>query len=208
MTIEQLKRQAEAAKTSFEEAQARLFRPDGSRLFSDEAHQEQLAVLRSERNTALQEIEQQLAAETSTAQKDLAALENGGPTTLLSTEELERASAARALVADDVASLAPDELITRLRAVLHGGDRGSMLTYMQAGRRRAREMGDSPAKFELTALLEELGNGLVSDERRAELEAARSRIREAGEVREMAYLARREQRSLYEPTLAVPGPGR
>ena len=49
-----------------------------------------------------------------------------------------------------------------------------------------------------------LAKALLGDERKAELGATRRRIQEAGEVREIVYLSRREQKSLYEPNLAVP----
>jgi hypothetical protein len=40
------------------------------------------------------------------------------------------------------------------------------------------------------------------------IEAVRERAREAGDVQGMAELYRREQSSVYEPNLAVTGPGR
>lgn len=54
-------------------------------------------------------------------------------------------------------------------------------------------------------MLEELGEALVPEERRAELDAARGRILGADEVRTIAYLSRHETNSLYNPNLAVPG---
>lgn len=122
-------------------------------------------------------------------------------------------------------------MISRLKAVLHSGERASMFVYLQAGRRRARELveerlnrralnGDGPLEGgvaqgartgilpELAAALDELHEKLIPESRRAKLEATRSRVKDALDARGIANLARREQRSIYEPPLAVPGPGR
>ncbi len=200
----ELKARAEAARDRFEEQRARLFRADGkTKVYSDAEHAERLAALRSERNRMLREVQQEAQADIDAAQKDLAALENGDPTTLLTAEELERANARRALVLDDVAVLTQEELVNRLTAVLHGGDRASVFVYLQAGRRRARETDRVPP--ELPRVLEGLAEKLVPDSRKAELEAARKRIEGAGEVRDLAWLAERDQTSAYAPNYAVPG---
>ena len=209
--IEELRARAEAAAERFERARDGLLRQDGSPIYAEAEHAERLAALREERNVALREVEQELVGAVSEAQEDLAALENGDPASMLTGEELATANARRALAQDDVAGLAPEELITRLRAVRHGGDRGSMFAYALAARRRARagDIGGSEAdRLELTAVLEELGEAIVLEDRRAELEAARQRIRGADEVRTISYLAKNETTSLYNPNLAVPGPGR
>lgn len=202
--IGDLKARAESARDRFEEQRARLFRADGkTKIYSDAEHAERLAALRSERNRILREVRREAQAEADSAKRDLAALENGDPTTLLTAEELERANARRALVADDVALLTPEELQGRLEAVLRGGDRASAFVYLQAGRRRARDMGAAPP--ELSRVLEDLAEALVHEPRKAELEAARRRIEGAGEVLDLVWLAERDQTSAYEPRYAVPG---
>ena len=87
-----------------------------------------------------------------------------------------------------MSGLTPKQLIARLRAVRHSGDRASMFVYLQAARLRARG-----------------GNLGGSEAAGFELAAARSRIRGADEVRTIAYLSRHETNSLYNPDLAVPG---
>ena len=207
--IGDLRARAEEAAGRFERGRAGLVRADGKTpVYGEEEHAERLGPLREERNGALRGIERELAEAVEEAREDLAALENGDPTALLNVEELEAANARRALAQDDVAGLAPGELIGRLRAVRRGGDRGSMLTYLLAARRRARGGdlgGGEAAGFELAAVLEELSAALVTEERRAELEAARGSIRGADEVRTIAHLSRHETTSLYNPNLAVPG---
>ncbi len=142
-------------------------------------------------------------AEADSARKDLQALENGDPTTLLTAEELERANARRALVLDDVAALTQEELLSRLEAVIHGGDRASGFVYLQAGRRRARET--DRVLPELSQALEGLAEKLVPDSRKSEIEAARCRIREAEEAGGAAWLAERDQTSAYAPRYSVTG---
>ena len=206
--IGDLRVRAERAQRTFEEGRAALYRPDGGQRFSDAEHAERLGALRSERNRILREVQQEAEAEITSAQEDLAALENGDPTMLLTTEELERANARRALVLDDVADLTHEELVNRLKAVLYGGDPASMFVYLQAGRRRVREMGASRVPPELSMVLEELAEKLIPDSRKRELEAARTRIQEAGEAKDDAWLAERDQTTAYNPPYAVPGPRR
>jgi len=57
----------------------------------------------------------------------------------------------------------------------------------------------------LSGVLVELAEALVPESGKAELEATRQRIQKAGEVRDVVWLARREQSSPYSPTYSVPG---
>lgn len=215
-TIAQLRMRTEAARQRYETERAKLFRADGSKFYSDAEHDERVAALRNERNAALREIERETDEELASARADLTALENGAPTALLTTAELERANARRALVLDDVAGLRNDELVNRLEAVLHGGDRDSMFVYLQAGRRRVHELrgklGAKPGEGtgvevppELSRVLDDLAEKLVPESRKRELEVTRLRIEEAGEMRDTVYLALRDQTSFYAPNYAVTG---
>lgn len=206
INVGDLKARAQRAVETFEAGRANLFRADGeTRIYSDDEHAERLGALRSERNRILRETEEQCETATDEAQADLAALENGDPTTLLTTEELERANARRALVLDDVATLDQEALQGRLEAVMHGGDRDSMFVYLQAGRRHARSAPAGAVPPALSRVLDELAEKLIPDSRKAEIEVTRERIREAGDVHGMAYLALRDQTSAYAPRYSVPG---
>jgi hypothetical protein len=186
-------------------SRARLFRADGSQVYADAEHAERLAALRAERNRVLQEVEEAARIEIEAARAELTALENGAPTALLTADELERANVRRGHIVDDVATLTQEELINRLEAVLHGGDRVSMFCYLQAGRRRVREIAPGRVPPELAQVLEDLAERLVPASRKAELEAARKRIAGAGEVRDLVWLARREQSSAYAPAYSFSG---
>jgi hypothetical protein len=59
--------------------------------------------------------------------------------------------------------------------------------------------------FAFLAWLSSRRSARVSEE---QLQLGRKRIEGADEARGLAGLARREQSSIYEPQLAVPGPGR
>lgn len=205
--IGDLKARAERAVETFEADRDKLFRADGkTKVFSEDEHAERLAALRSERNAVLTEVEKQTQGAIEEANADLTALKHGDPTTLLTTEELERANARRALVSDDVASLDQEELQGRLEAVLHGGNRDSMFVYLQAGRGRVRGLPAGRVPPRLSQVLDELAEKLIPDSRKAEIEATRRRIREGGEVQGMVYLAKREQSSAYAPNYSVPSP--
>ncbi len=206
INIGDLRVRAERAIERFEGGRAKLFRADGeTKVYSDAEHAERIGALRAERNRILREVEEQTRTAIEEANADLTALENGDPTTLLTTEELERANARRALVSDDVAALTEKELQGRLEAVLHGGNRSSMFVYLQAGRRRVRSLPAGRVPPELAGVLDELAEKPVPESRKTELESTRCRIREGGEVQGMVYLAMREQRSPYAPNYSVPG---
>ncbi len=143
-------------------------------------------------------------AEADSARKDLQALENGDPTTLLTAEEIERANARRALVlVDDVATLTQEELVNRLEAVIHGGDRAS--GFVSTCRPAAGALAKRRVLPELSQALEGLAEKLVPDSRKSEIEAARCRIREAEEAGGAAWLAERDQTSAYAPRYSVTG---
>jgi hypothetical protein len=194
------------AVETFQAKRDKLFRSDGkTRIYSDDEHAERLGVLRRERNAVLMEVEEQARAAIEEDNANLTVLENGDPTTLLTTEELGLVNARRPLVADDIASLSDEELQGRLEAVLHGGARDSMFVYLQAGRRRVRSLPADRVPPDLSRVLDELTERLIPDSRKAEIEATRKRIEEAGDVRGIVYLGIREQSSVYAPQYSVPG---
>lgn len=222
-TIEQLRRRAEAAKRTFEEGRGRLFQADGSRLFSDQAHEEQLATLRAERNAVLDEILEQARAVRQGATTEITNLENRDPQELLTADELDRANARRAFALDTAESLSPADLAARLESVLAGGDKAAIFAHWMAGdRRRARilergrdaarrtsvnpaAVNQAPTVTELDGILIRMREVLDEGRTAREMEAARERARDASDVEGMAQLVRREQRSIYEPNLAVTG---
>lgn len=228
-TIEDLRRRAEAAKASFEEGRGRLIRPDGARLFSDEAHEEQMANLRRDRDAVLGPVIEEAREILRGTGAEIEALEHRDPAELLTAEELERANARRAFARDAAESLAPDGLVARCESVLAAGNRGAIFAAWMAGERRraqilevrrgnARRGADNPAEAslaegrastvtELDEILRRMRETLDGGRTAQEIEAVRERAVEASDVQSMAELARREQSSVYEPDYAIPGSG-
>ena len=119
MTMPQVKVRTVTARQTFEQGRTRLFGPDGSQVYSDAEHALRLGCLRSERNSAPQQIERQATEEIFTARNGPTTFSEGDPTILLTTEKFERANLRAAVILDNVASLTREELISRLEAVLH-----------------------------------------------------------------------------------------
>jgi hypothetical protein len=219
-----LKARAETAIQAFERALLGLSRPDGSKVYADEEHERRLSALRAERNRVLSEVEQGAREEAEAALAEISRLEHRDPQELLSPDELERANLRRAFALDTAETLATTELVARLEAVLAGGDKGSIFSYWMAGQRRRRSIlegmaenaasgtddprvraaqatGGTPLDDVLAKMFEVLDGGRTA----AAIEAAREHIGHAHEVGQLAYLALREQSSVYAPTYSVPG---
>ena len=221
-----LRVQAEAAISNFEAARAALFRADGSQIYADAEHEERLRGLRSERNRVLREVEQGACEELRAAEAQIINLEHRDPTELLASDELERANAKRTFALDAAESLDTTALVARFEAVVAGGDKASIFAHWQAGQRRRRSIlegmaenassaggtsdprvraaqttGPTPLDDVLYRMHEVLDGGRTAQA----IEAARERVGHAHDVRELAYLALRDQSSVYAPRLAVPG---
>ena len=120
MTMPQVKARTGTARQTFEQGRTRLFGPDGSQIYSDAEHALRLGCLRSERNSAPQQIERQATEEIFTARNGPTTFSDGDPTILLTTEKFERANLRTAVFLHNVASLTREDLISRFEAVLHG----------------------------------------------------------------------------------------
>ena len=78
-----------------------------------------------------------------------------------------------------------------------------MFAYMRAAVTRLRATGDD-APLELLQTLEDLSEALIPESRKREMEELRRRIEEAGEVRDLIWLAKREQSTAYAPRYSTP----
>src|SRR5438270_3732025 len=115
--LDTLKSRAEAAQAHYEQGHAELFRPDGSRSFSDAEHDERENALRTERHRTLTEVEASVRVERDAALEELELIENADPTSHLTDDELRRADALRGFTSDEVWSLDEQSLLARLRSV-------------------------------------------------------------------------------------------
>lgn len=209
-TVAELKRQAEAAQRAYEEGKAKLFRPDGSKLYSDEAHEEELGKLRAERNGVLREVKRQAKEAGAAARQETERAGNLDPTGFLTADELSRANSLRAFALDAGETLGIDALRGRLEAVLADGDRGSVFAYWMAGERRkqkiiegrreelrraGRPTSAAATGTALDEVLRQMDEALGGKEREARLKGARARIDEAHEVETFAHTRRRDATS-------------
>lgn len=188
-TARQLQSRALGAEGTRNRALEALLRSDGSRRFSDEEHDEQAGEISEAFRTALATVEEAAKREAAAAETELARLENGDPTALLSTEELERAGARRTFINEDVEGLPAKEIAGRLRAVLGGGDRASIFCYLQAAQRRVRGMSNPPV--EVSGVLGEMRSELLGDRRRRDIAETKRRAEEAHEVKNLVWALRR-----------------
>lgn len=141
---------------------------------------------------------------------------------MLAWRYLERANQKRGFAADAADALDVETLKARLEAVLAGGDKGAIFAHWMGGQRRrgrilerrrenapsgAAAVGAPPVSIttELDDVLGRMREAIDGGRTASEIEAAKQRSREALDVQETAYLARREQSSVYAPQYSVPG---
>ena len=188
----ELKARAEKAVATYEAGMEKLHRPDGTRRYSETEHKERESALRSARNSELDAVGSIAQREIDEAQQIIDTLENGDPTTLLDTSELQAAGAKKAFVEDDVSTLTTKELEARLRAVLASEDKASIFCYLQAARSRDREKKDVAP-----GLIGELNDTLLGT-RRIEIGPARQRIEGVREAKDLAWSLKRGGRTVGE----------
>ncbi len=157
-----------------------LYRPDGSKLYSDEEHAERAKALDEGFQAELYSIEGDIDQRIAEAQQVIFMAQHSDPSAMLSVEELEFANARRAFVGDEVLALGQEALRGRLRAALATGDRPAMYLYSHFVRARTGEpdiRNDLPGTAELRELAAELDKRLAP-EREGNLTQARERIKE------------------------------
>lgn len=135
MNLEELTAQAEAAHEAYQRDHAQLFRDaEGKeKLFSDAEHGERVHTLQRERSQKIDTVIAEIRGLTDGAHKELALAENEDPTAVLTTDEFAAATAKKSFTDDVVWSAPKDQLVSKLKAVLAGGDRSSIFAYWRAG---------------------------------------------------------------------------
>src|SRR5215210_351764 len=95
--LRDLNARAEGAQRRHEEGKKGLRRPDGSKLYSDEVHGEELKKLARERNGVLAEVKRQGREAQLAVASEIMRIENADPAEAISPEELDRANLKRAV---------------------------------------------------------------------------------------------------------------
>jgi hypothetical protein len=177
----------EEAASRREQQEANLYRPDGSKVYGDEEPRERMAAIRREHARAFDRIDADVARKVAEAEEALLVAENADPADALDTDELARANAKSAFVAQGVERLPLDALERRCRAALASGDKPSMFLLAHHAGRRAEEEENA---YELAEAVAELRRKIAPDQER-KLAAAREAVEEAQALREQANYRRR-----------------
>lgn len=124
------------AARQFTTDSARLLRPDGSRLYSDDEHAQRVAGLLAAFDQVGAEVTATAQAGITDAERELARLAGATPIDRLSAAELERANLRATFIREDAESLPPEQLVPRLRAALAGGDRVELTLWHRYAAKR------------------------------------------------------------------------
>lgn len=188
---------ADAADKNYQEEQARLYRPDGTKFYSDAEHKEQEARLQTERLRTARAVEEEVERAMAETRQQLEHLQNEDPSQLLNATELESANARRALVADDVSALSEGELVSRLKSVLASGDRATQFLFWQAGRRKKAEIVESRGEqpFELGQVLENIQTALRGRSHTKRVAEVDQRLDDLRQAQTLAWSLQRGGRS-------------
>ena len=192
-----LKVRAEDAQKRYEEGEKRLFSSDGSKLYSDDVHREEIGKLGAERNRELEEVEELIREERAAASARVENAKNADPTELLTADELARANAKRAFAIDDAEALDAEAFGKRLKSVLAGGDKGAIFAYWMAGQRKQGQMreqragDDAPGRYSsnstpLDGMLQEMRERLDGGQTRESIEASENAESNAIDVEMLA----------------------
>jgi hypothetical protein len=158
-TSERLKNQIDSAAKAAELDKAKLYRKkDGSKLFSDEEHNERIAKINDEFTRTANEVADQLNELIEKQQAELLNLRHGDPTEILSGGELTVANNKAMFVREDCETLPLPELANRLRAIRSSGSPVTRWLYVRYGQMRMRkargELGADSTPAEAAAVHE------------------------------------------------------
>ena len=123
--------------------------------------------------------------------------ENADPTDALTTEELAAANARRPFVSDEVSALPMEKLTARCKAILAAGDQPAAFLYSLYAGQRASSSDGQEGVYDLLEVVADLRRKASPDAEKR-IEAAREALREAGGLKDYAYMRRRGARDALE----------
>jgi hypothetical protein len=129
------------ATEAFADGAAGLLRPDGSRRYSDDEHQERMAALLDKLDASLTTITDAATTAIEKARTDLAKLEGADPFDKLTADQKQAASTRAAFVKEDCETLPATELVKLARAALASGDKVRIYLYGRYLGRRIAPVG-------------------------------------------------------------------
>jgi hypothetical protein len=144
---------------------AKLLRPDGSKLYSDQEHRQRLDALLAEYDETGSAVAEEIDRAIAEAERELVKLEGADPTDALTEAELARANARRAFVKEDAEELPVHALVPRVKAALASDDKAELVLWQRyLGRRFEKTAGRD--KEELSAVVRGLEERLADPKRR------------------------------------------
>lgn len=160
-----IRRAAETAQRDL----ARLLRPDGSRIYSDQEHQERTRAILQTFDEVGMLVTEKVNATVSQVERDLVALEAEDAWGRLSEADQAAATVRREFVKEDAARLPVYELERAVRGAIASQNRPLVYLYSRyVGMRR--ETDKSPALIQLNADLQQAISDPTANERRQKLE--------------------------------------
>lgn len=185
-----LKREADEASAAREREEAALYRPDGSKLYSEEVHDEKLREITARRDETIARLLERSEEAVSEARERVERVENRDPLERLSEDELARAGGRRAFVKEDAEELSLTELAGRINSATYEGDKAMLTLWSRYAERRAaterdkahREGRAAEGLGELRDALAALGKKLAAGGRAIELRRAREKAEAAAEA--------------------------
>lgn len=197
-------RDVQRAVSAFKEAEKKLYRNDGSKVYGDEEHAERLGRLREEFSEKIGKVVSEVEEDAREYEQEAHSYAYTDPIKGLSSLERARLDSSRPLVAEDCERLSVEELTQRIEAVSAGADRVAKVLHARYGSYRVRSIEErrdrefqagtsrpgssaeaerlSSLRTALRGLEEQTENSKVEERRKAAQEAAtRSRqlVREA-----------------------------
>lgn len=129
-------RDVERAASAFEEAQKKLYRTDGSKVYGDEEHAERLGKLREGLTEKIGKVVSEAEADAKSYEKEALAFSYTDPASQVPASERGKLETSRAFVKEDCEDLAVPALTERISAVSAGSDRAAKILHARYGRRR------------------------------------------------------------------------
>jgi hypothetical protein len=128
-TTEGLRTRMDTAAERAEAEKAKLYRPDGSKVYGEEEHAERVAGIAEEVARVAEEVRAGADRIIEEKRADLDAIVYADPTEDLTPQELERANARARFVRGDCETLEPDGLARRIRGVSASGVKATVWLY-------------------------------------------------------------------------------
>jgi hypothetical protein len=172
------------------EAEAQLYRDDGSKVYGDDEHRERLAAIKARHRAEFDQIDADVGRRVAEAEEALLVAENADLASTLTTDELSRVSALSGFIADDVERLSPADLVKRCRAALAASDRPTLFALAHHVARRGGEEEDLEVVEEFGEVVAQMRAKLAPDQER-KVAQAREVLEQARGLEEMAYYRRR-----------------